>query len=76
MALYMGAVMALIMLGYMLAMYQNRAANIAIVIISLGVFSGSLYLLRSQNTVDDVAWMRAMIPHHSIAILTSERAHY
>lgn len=68
--------MALIMLGYMLAMYQNRAANIAIVIISLGVFSGSLYLLRSQNTVDDVAWMRAMIPHHSIAILTSERAHY
>lgn len=76
MALYMGAVMALILLGYMLAMYQNRAANIAIVIISLGVFSGSLYLLRSQNTVDDVAWMRAMIPHHSIAILTSERAHY
>jgi uncharacterized protein (DUF305 family) len=23
----------------------------------------------------DVAWMKAMIPHHSIAILTSERAH-
>ena len=22
----------------------------------------------------DVAWMKAMIPHHSIAILTSERA--
>jgi len=22
-----------------------------------------------------VSWMRAMIPHHSIAILTSERAH-
>lgn len=74
MALYMGAVMALIMLGYMLAMYRNRAANSAIVVVAVVVFSGSLYLLRSQNTVDDVAWMRAMIPHHSIAILTSERA--
>jgi len=74
MALYMGAVMALIMLGYMLAMYRNRAANSAIVVVGVVVFSGSLYLLRSQNTVDDVAWMRAMIPHHSIAILTSERA--
>ncbi len=28
----------------------------------------------SQATVEDVSWMRAMIPHHSIAILTSERA--
>lgn len=74
MALYMGAAMALIMLGYMLAMYRNRGANIAILLVGVVVFSGSLYLLRSQNTVDDVAWMRAMIPHHSIAILTSERA--
>jgi uncharacterized protein (DUF305 family) len=31
-------------------------------------------LVRSQATVGDVAWMKAMIPHHSIAILTSERA--
>ncbi|MCZ4348220.1 DUF305 domain-containing protein, partial [Devosia neptuniae] len=33
-----------------------------------------LYLVRSQDTVNDIAWMKAMIPHHSIAILTSERA--
>ncbi|MEC8457726.1 MAG: DUF305 domain-containing protein, partial [Pseudomonadota bacterium] len=26
-------------------------------------------------TVGDVAYMKAMIPHHSIAIMTSERAH-
>ena len=38
------------------------------------VFAGSLWLVRSQATVDDVSWMKAMIPHHSIAILTSERA--
>lgn len=74
MALYMGAVMALIMLGYMLGMYRNNTANIAVLVLSVAVFGGSLYLLRSQRTVDDVAWMKAMIPHHSIAILTSERA--
>lgn len=74
MALYMGAVMALIMLGYMLGMYRNNTANTAVLVLSVAVFGGSLYLLRSQRTVDDVAWMKAMIPHHSIAILTSERA--
>ncbi len=74
MALYMGASMALIMLAYMLGMYRNRAVNITILLLSVLVFGASLYLLRSQRTVDDVAWMKAMIPHHSIAILTSERA--
>ncbi len=37
-------------------------------------FSAGLYLVRSQDTVGDVAWMKAMIPHHSIAIMTSTRA--
>ncbi len=74
MALYMGAVMAVIMLGYMLSMYRNSRANLAILIGSVAVFAGALWLVRSQATVGDVAWMKAMIPHHSIAILTSERA--
>jgi len=74
MALYMGAVMAVIMLAFMWGMYRNRAANIAIIGASVLVFGVSLFLLRSQTTVQDVSWMRAMIPHHSIAILTSERA--
>jgi uncharacterized protein (DUF305 family) len=74
MVLYMGAVMAVIMLVYMLRMYTNRLANLAIVAGALLVFGGALWLARSQNTVQDVAWMKAMIPHHSIAILTSERA--
>ncbi len=74
MALYMGAVMALIMLGYMLNMYKNSRTNMGILIGSAVVFAGALYLVRSQVTVGDVAWMKAMIPHHSIAILTSERA--
>ena len=74
MALYMGAVMAVIMLAFMLGMYTNRSANIAILIGSVAIFASSLFLVRSQTTVDDTSWMRAMIPHHSIAILTSERA--
>ena len=75
MALVMGATMAVIMLAFMLGMYANRAANAAILIGSVVVFAAALWLVRSQATVDEVSWMKAMIPHHSIAILTSERAH-
>lgn len=74
MAVIMGAAMAGIMLGFMLNMYNNRKANVGIFIGSVLVFVISLWLVRSQVTVGDVAWMKAMIPHHSIAILTSERA--
>ncbi|MEZ5936352.1 MAG: DUF305 domain-containing protein [Alphaproteobacteria bacterium] len=74
MVLFMGAVMAIIMLLYMLGMYTNKAINMAIIAGAVLVFGVSLWLVRSQTTVQDVAWMKAMIPHHSIAILTSERA--
>jgi Na+/proline symporter len=75
MALLMGAVMAIIMIGFMWSMYKNKTANAAIVAGSVVVFAGSLWLVRSQDTVYDVSYMKAMIPHHSIAIMTSERAH-
>ena len=52
-----------------------RLILFGIVAASLAVFSGALWLVRSQATVEDISWMKAMIPHHSIAILTSERAH-
>jgi uncharacterized protein (DUF305 family) len=74
MAIYMGAVMAIIMLAFMLGMYSNKTVNLAIFAGSIVTFALSLWLVRSQETVEDLAWMRAMIPHHSIAILTSERA--
>ena len=74
MALIMGAAMAVIMLAFMPNMYQNRRVNLAIYAGSVLVFALALWLVRSQATVEDVSWMRAMIPHHSIAILTSERA--
>lgn len=79
MAILMGAVMAFIMLAFiMLAfmskMYANKKLNNAIYIGSVIIFGMTLWLVRSQTTIEDVSWMKAMIPHHSIAILTSERA--
>ncbi len=75
MAVVMGATMAVIMLGFMLGMYRDRRVNLAIFIGSILAFAVALFLVRSQETVGDVSYMKAMIPHHSIAIMTSERAH-
>ena len=75
MAVVMGAVMAVVMLAFMLSMYKSSRTNLAILGVSIVLFAGALFLVRSQETVDDVSYMKAMIPHHSIAIMTSERAH-
>lgn len=74
MTLVMGATMAITMLFFMRHMYKNRKLNMAIYAGSAAVLLIALYLARSQVTVGDVDYMKAMIPHHSIAILTSERA--
>lgn len=74
MTMIMAATMAVVMLAFMLHMYGNRTANIAIFSGSAVLFVLALFLVRSQTTVGDVAYMKAMIPHHSIAILTSTRA--
>jgi len=74
MALVMGATMAVVMLAFMLHMYRDHRVNLAIFGGSAIVFVLALWLVRSQATVEDVSYMRAMIPHHSIAIMTSERA--
>ena len=69
------AAMAVIMLSLMLKMYRNRKKNIAIYVGSLILFLAALGLVRAQRPIiGDVLYMRAMIPHHSIAILTSKRA--
>ncbi|WP_373353731.1 DUF305 domain-containing protein [Pseudoroseicyclus sp. CXY001] len=74
MALLMGAAMAIVMLAFMAAMYPSRLVNLAIFAGAALVFALSLWLVRSQVTVSGTSYMRAMIPHHSIAIMTSERA--
>ncbi len=75
MAVVMGAAMALVMLAFMWSMYENRGFNLGIIAASLIIFAVALWLVRSQQTVSDVSYMEAMIPHHSIAIMTSRRAH-
>lgn len=67
--------MAIIMLTFMLKMYQNKKKNISILVGSILLFTSALILVRVQKPViGDMLWLKAMIPHHSIAILTSERA--
>jgi ABC-type uncharacterized transport system permease subunit len=74
MNLLMTAIMAVVMLWFMRHMYTNKRTNQYIVGGSIALFVVALFLVRSQTLVDDVDYMEAMIPHHSIAILTSERA--
>ncbi|MFO7699824.1 MAG: DUF305 domain-containing protein [Acidimicrobiia bacterium] len=74
MTLLMGATMATIMLAFMLTMYRNWTINLAIFGAAVVMFGLGLFLVRSQTTVQDRSYMSAMIPHHSIAILTSERS--
>ncbi len=71
----MGAVMMVVMLLFMWGMYKDRTKNFMILGVSAVVFALALWLVRSQTTIDDEEYMAAMIPHHSIAIMTSERAH-
>ena len=69
------AAMAVIMLSVMLDMYKNKKKNIAIYLCCLLLFVSALRLVRAQSPIiKDVLWLKAMIPHHSIAILTSSRA--
>lgn len=55
MAIYMGAVMTVIMLG----MYSTKRFNIAIFGIAMIVFGLRLWLVRNQVTVSGESYMRA-----------------
>ena len=74
MTLIMAGSMIIVMLAFMLHMYRNTAANIMILTGGAALLLVGLWLVRSQATVTGVDYMEGMIPHHSIAILTSERA--
>ncbi len=75
MAFVMGAAMMVVMMLFMWSMYKNTAKNFVILGVAAVVFVLAVWLLRSQATITDTEYMAAMIPHHSIAIMTSERAH-
>lgn len=73
MALMMGMAMIVIMLGFMWGMYRTFLTKVLVMVGAVIGFVLFLFLARSQATVDDQAYMKAMIPHHSIAVLTSRR---
>ena len=73
-ALIMGAVMTVVMLGFMWKMYEGRGVKIAVLAVGAFAAVGLLALNRSQALIGDTAFMKAMIPHHSIAINNARRA--
>jgi hypothetical protein len=74
MALLMGSMMAVMMMAFMWKMHARPAVNVGIVGVAVVLGFVALWLSRSQHFVDDREYMKGMIPHHSIAILTSDRA--
>ena len=74
MTFVMGGMMMIVMLLFMWGMYKDRTKNFIIVGVGALTMALALWLVRSQTTADDTEYMAAMIPHHSIAIMTSERA--
>ena len=74
MALLMICPMAVVMMVLMGKMYPNKKLNKGIIISAVIVFIIVLAGLRTQTPIGDVQYMKAMIPHHSSAILTSENA--
>lgn len=73
-ALVMGCVMTAVMLAFMWKMYRPSAVKMAVLATALAGGIGLLGVNRSQALVGDVAFMRAMIPHHSIAINNARKA--
>ena len=73
-SLLMVAAMALVMLGLMRHMYPNKSTNWLIAGGSVAGFAFVLTLLRAQIPVGDVQYLKAMIPHHSSAVMVSRAA--
>ena len=74
MSLLMVAPMAISMMLFMWGMYENKRLNTVIILGAAIVFIVVLTALRTQTPIKDVQYMKAMIPHHSSAIMVSENA--
>lgn len=73
-SLVMACVMTIVMLGFMWSMYRGMFTKIAVLVAAILVGSALLYVNRSQGLVDDLNFMKSMIPHHSIAINNASNA--
>ena len=73
-SLVMGCVMSIVMLGFMWSMYSGMGAKIAVLAVAAIGAVTLLAVNRSQALVGDTSFMKAMIPHHSIAINNATKA--
>jgi hypothetical protein len=74
MSLLMVCPMTVLMLVSMPMMYTNKSLNRKLILAAVVAFGVFLLLLRIQVPVTDGQYIRAMIPHHSSAIMTSSNA--
>ena len=72
MTILMVGPMAISMLLFMWPMYKNKKANYGILTVAALVTILAFTGLRNQSGIKDIQYMKAMIPHHSSAIMTSE----
>jgi ABC-type siderophore export system fused ATPase/permease subunit len=73
-SLLMGCVMTIVMLGFMWSMYKGMMTKVVVLIVAAIAGATLLVMNRSQTVVDDTAFMKSMIPHHSIAINNARKA--
>ena len=73
-SLVMGAVMTVVMLAFMWSMYEGKALKVGVLVGGIVAAAVLLYVNRSQALIDDTAFMKSMIPHHSIAINNARKA--
>ncbi|MFL9835313.1 DUF305 domain-containing protein [Chryseobacterium terrae] len=74
MAVMMVCPMAVLMIVIMGKMYTNKKYNSIIIVVSALVFIITLTAIRKQIPIGDEQYLKAMIPHHSSAIMTSRNA--
>lgn len=74
MAVTMVAPMGLIMLAVMHGMFPDRRINIALAVGFVALFFLGLWLGRTEALVGDEQFLKAMIPHHSRAVLVCQEA--
>ena len=66
--------MGILMIAFMRIMYKNKKLNAIILMTSIALFILAFAGLRTQSFISDKQYIRAMIPHHSSAIMTSKHA--
>jgi Domain of unknown function (DUF305) len=75
MTLLMICAMTVLMILRMPMMYANKKLNTTIIVTSVVIFAASFIGVHKQTGISDIQYMKGMIPHHSIAIMTSKHAH-